>query len=101
MKPETRRERLLAQHFRRRSWTRRSGTWKSSISRCRGRRRRCPIWPICRRGLMKLLKRCIILLKMTRTEGLSIGSFINRAHTMTMNGTMIFMATLLLMMLLL
>jgi hypothetical protein len=27
VKLETRRERLLAQHFRRRSWTRRSGTW--------------------------------------------------------------------------
>jgi hypothetical protein len=30
---EARKERLPAQHSRRRSWTKRSGTWKSFISR--------------------------------------------------------------------
>jgi hypothetical protein len=42
------------------------------------------------------------LLKMTRTEGLSTGSFVRRAHSTKMNGTMTsIMVTLLLMMLLL
>jgi hypothetical protein len=51
---------------------------------------------------MKPLKNCVILLKMTRSEGLSTGSFVRRAHSTKMNGTMTFiMVTLLLMMLLL
>jgi hypothetical protein len=37
---EAKRERPSVQHFRRRSWTRRSGTWRSSTSRCKGKRRR-------------------------------------------------------------
>jgi hypothetical protein len=33
------RERPPVQHSRRRSWTKRSGTWKSSINKCKGKRR--------------------------------------------------------------
>jgi hypothetical protein len=89
-KPEARRERLPAQDFRRRSWTRRSGTWKSFISRCKGKRRRWPGWPTFRRRSTKLLKKCVILPKMTMTEGLSTGSFGRRAHSTKMNGMMTF-----------
>jgi hypothetical protein len=35
---EARKEKLPAHYFRRRSWTRRSGTWKSFISRCKGKK---------------------------------------------------------------
>jgi hypothetical protein len=101
-KPEARRERLPAQHFRRRSWTRRSGTWKSFISRCKGKRRRWPGWPTFRRRSTNLLKKCVILPKMTMTEGLNTGSFVRRAHSTKMNGMMTFiMVVLPLMMLLL
>jgi hypothetical protein len=55
-----------------------------------------------RRRLMKLLRRCDILLKMNKTEGLTTGSFVGGAHSTKMNGTMTFiMITLPLMMLLL
>jgi hypothetical protein len=37
-KPEAKRERPPIQYFRRRSWTRRSGTWRSSTSRCKGKK---------------------------------------------------------------
>jgi hypothetical protein len=51
---------------------------------------------------MKLRKKFIILLKMTRTEGLHAGSFIRRASTMRTTGMKIsIMEILLLMMLLL
>jgi hypothetical protein len=50
---------------------------------------------------MRPLEKCVISLKMTRIEGLGTGSFVKRAHSMKMNGTMTFiMVTLLLMMLL-
>jgi hypothetical protein len=50
---------------------------------------------------MKLLRKCAILLKMIMTEGPNTGSFIKRAHSTKMNGTMILiMVPLLLMMLL-
>jgi hypothetical protein len=39
---EARREKPLVQHSRRRSWTKRSGTWRSSINKYKGRRRRWP-----------------------------------------------------------
>jgi hypothetical protein len=66
------------------------------------KRRRWPGWPTFRRRLTKPLKKCVILLKMTRTKGLSTGSFVRRAHSTKMNGTMTFMmVTLLFMMLLL
>jgi hypothetical protein len=51
---------------------------------------------------MKLLKKCVILLRMTKAEGPNTGSFVKKAQSMTMNGMMTFiMVTLLLMMLLL
>jgi hypothetical protein len=37
-RPEAKRERPPVQHFRRRSWIRRSGTWRSSTSRCKGKK---------------------------------------------------------------
>jgi hypothetical protein len=51
---------------------------------------------------MKQPRRCVISLKMTKTEGLNTGSFVKKAQSMKMNGTMNFiMVTLLSMMLLL
>ena len=51
---------------------------------------------------MKLLRKCVILLKMSKTEGPNTESFVKRAHSMKTNGTMILiMVPLLLMMLLL
>jgi hypothetical protein len=87
--------------FRRRSWTRRSGTWKSFINRYKGKRRRWPGWPTFRRRSTKPLKKYAILPRMTMTESLSTGSFARRAHSTKKNGMMTFiMAILLLMMLL-
>jgi hypothetical protein len=37
-RPEAKRERPSVQHFRRRSWTMRSGTWRSFTSRCKGKK---------------------------------------------------------------
>jgi hypothetical protein len=51
---------------------------------------------------MKLLRKCVISLKMTRIEDLNEESFVKTILTMMMNGMMIFiMGILLLMMLLL
>jgi hypothetical protein len=87
---EARRERPPVQHSRRRrSWTKKSGTWKSSINKCKGRRRRWLGWPIFKGRSTKLLKKCVILLKMTKTEGPNIGSFVKRAYSMKMDGMMI------------
>jgi hypothetical protein len=88
-RPEAKRGRPPVQHFRRRSWTRRSGTYKSFISRCKGKRRRWLGWPTFRRRLTKLPRKCVILLKMITTEGPNTGSFVKRAHSTKMNGTMI------------
>jgi hypothetical protein len=50
----------------------------------------------------KLPKKCVTLLRMTKIEGPNTGSFVKKAQSMMMNGTMTFiMVTLLLMMLLL
>jgi hypothetical protein len=99
---EARRGRPPAQHSRRRNWTKRSGTWRSSINKCKGRRRRWLGWPIFKGRSMKLLKKCVILLKMNKIEGPNIGSFVKRAYSTKMDGMMILvMITLLLMMLLL
>jgi hypothetical protein len=96
------RERLLVQHLRRRSWTRRSGTWKLFTNRCKGRGKRCFSLLIFREKLTKLPKKCVTSLRMTKTEGLNTESFVKKAQSMMMNGTMTFiMVTLLLMMLLL
>jgi hypothetical protein len=98
---EARREKPPVQHSRRRSWTKRSGTWKSSINRCKGRRRRWLGWPIFKGRSMKLLKKCIILLKMNKTEGPNTGGFVEKVYSMKMDGMMILiMIPLLLMMLL-
>jgi hypothetical protein len=98
---EARRERPLVQHSRRRSWTKRSGTWNSSINNCKGRRRRWLGWPIFKGRSTKLLKKCVILLKMNKTEGPNTGSFVRKAYSMKMDGMMILvMISLLLMMLL-
>jgi hypothetical protein len=98
---EARRERPLVQHSRRRSWTRRAGTWKSSTNRCKGKRRRWLDWPTFKGRSTKLLRKCVILLKMIKTEGPNIGSFVKRAYSTKMDGTMILiMIPLLLMMLL-
>jgi hypothetical protein len=54
------------------SWTNKSGTLKPSINRFRRRKKRCFVSPIFRERLMRPLKKCVILLKMTKTEGLNI-----------------------------
>jgi hypothetical protein len=38
---EARKERIPAQHHRKRSWTRKSETWKPYINKCKGKERRC------------------------------------------------------------
>jgi hypothetical protein len=97
---EARRERPPVQHSKRR-WTRRSGTWKSSTNRYKGKRRRWLGWPIFKERLMKLLRKCVILLKMIKTEGPNTGSFVKRAYSTKMDDMMILiMIPLLLMMLL-
>jgi hypothetical protein len=51
--------------------------------------------------ITKLLRKCVTSRRMTKTEGLNTGSFVKKAYSMMMNGTVIFiMVTLLLMMLL-
>jgi hypothetical protein len=68
----------------------------------RKRERKCFIFPIYRRRSMKLLKKYVILLKMTRTEDLHKESFVRTILTMMMIGmTISIMEILLLMMLLL
>jgi hypothetical protein len=68
----------------------------------RKKRRRWLSWPIFKEKSMKLMRKCVILLKMIMTEeGPNTGSFVKRAHSTKMNGTMILiMIPLLLMMLL-
>jgi hypothetical protein len=61
------RGRLQVQLLRRRSWTKKSRTSKPSINMSRGRRR-CFVFPIFRRRSMRLLRKCVISLKMTRTK---------------------------------
>jgi hypothetical protein len=66
------------------------------------KKRRWLDWPIFRGRSMKLLRRSVILLKMTKTEGLNTGSFVKRAYSTKMDGMMILiMIPLLLMRLLL
>jgi hypothetical protein len=66
------------------------------------KRRRWLDWTTFRRRSTKLLRKCVILLKMIMTEGLNTGSFVKRAHSTKKNCTMILiMVALLLMMLLL
>jgi hypothetical protein len=98
---EARRERPPVQHFRRRSWTKRSGTWKSSINKCKGKRRRWLDWLIFKGRSMKLLRKCVSSLKMTKTEGPNTGSFVKRAYSTKMDGMMILVKIPLLLMMLL
>jgi hypothetical protein len=51
--------------------------------------------------MMRLLRKCVISLKMTRTEDLNTESFIRTISTMMMNGMMIFIMEILLLMMLL
>jgi hypothetical protein len=79
----------------------RSGTWKSSINKYKGKGRRWLGWPIFKGRLTKLLKKCVILLKMTKTEGPNTESFVRKAYSTKMDGMRIsIMIPLLLMMLL-
>jgi hypothetical protein len=95
------REKPPVQHSRRRSWTKRSGTCKSSINKCKGTRRRWCGCPIFKGRSMKLLKKCVILLKMNKIEGPNTGSFVKKAYSTKKDGLMILiMIPLLLMMLL-
>jgi hypothetical protein len=96
-----RRGRLLAQHLRKRNWTKRSGTLKLSINRFKRRERKCFGSLISRERLMRPPKKCAISPRRTKTEGLITGSFIKRIHTMMMNGMVIFIMTILLSMMLL
>jgi hypothetical protein len=63
------------------------------------KRRRWLGWPIFKGRSMKLLSKCVSLLKMTKTEGPNTGSFVKRAYSTKMDGMMILiMIPLLLMM---
>jgi hypothetical protein len=97
---EARRGKPPVQHSRRKSWTKRSGIWRSSISKYK-ERRRWRDWLIFKGRLTKPLKKCFILFKMNKIEGPSIGSFVKKAYSTRMHGMMILiMMPLLLMMLL-
>jgi hypothetical protein len=75
---------------------------KTSTNRFRRIKERCFVSPISRGRLMTPLKKCVVLLKMTKTEGLNTESFVKTIHTTMMNDMMTsIMAILLLMMLLL
>jgi hypothetical protein len=64
----------------------------------KGRERRCFVFPIYRRRSMKLLKKYVILLKMTRTEDLHKENFAKTIPTMMMIGMMISIMEILLLM---
>jgi hypothetical protein len=100
-KPGARKGRLLVQHLRRRSWTKKSGTLKPFINRSKRRKKRCFVSPILRGRLMRLLRKCVISPKMTKTEGLNTESFVKTIRTTMMNGMMISIMTILLLMMLL
>jgi hypothetical protein len=101
-KPGARKGRILVQHLRRRSWSKKSGTLKPFINRSRRRKKRCFVSLIFRGRLMRLLRKCVISPKTTKTKGLNIESFVKTIRTTMMNGMMIsIIAILLLMMLLL
>jgi hypothetical protein len=57
-RPEARKGRPLVQHSRRRSWTKRSGIWRSFISKYKERRSRWRDWLTFKGRLTKLLKKC-------------------------------------------
>jgi hypothetical protein len=86
---EARRGKPLVQHSRRRSWTKRSGIRRSSISKYKGRRRRWHNWLIFKGRSTKPLKKCVILFKMNKNEGPNTGSFVKKAYSTRMHGMMI------------
>jgi hypothetical protein len=100
-KPKARRERPLVQRPRRMNWTKKSGTWRCFINKYKRRRRRWLDWPTFRGSSTKLRKKYAILLRMSKTEGPNIGSFIGKASTTRMNGMKIFIKEILLLMMLL
>jgi hypothetical protein len=65
------------------------------------KRRRWLSWPIFKGRSMKLLRKCVILLKMIKIEGPNIGSFVKRAYSTKMDGMMILILIPLLFMMLL
>jgi hypothetical protein len=85
-RPEARRGRPLVQHPKRMSWAKKSGIWRCFINKYKGRRRRWLDYPTFRGRLTKLLKKYTISLKMSKSEGPNIGSFIKKASSMRMNG---------------
>jgi hypothetical protein len=95
------RGRLPAQHLRRMSWIKKSGTSKPSTNRFKRRKKRCFVSPIFRGRLMRPLRKYVISPKMTKTEGFNIESFVKTIHTTMMNGMMISIMTILLLMMLL
>jgi hypothetical protein len=95
-----RRGRLLAQHLRRRSWIKRSGIWRLSTYRCKGKGKICFGSPTFRR-LTKPLKKYSTSLRMTKIEGPNTESFAKKAYSMTMNGTEAFIRAILLLTMLL
>jgi hypothetical protein len=96
-----RKGRLPVQHSRRKSWTKRSETWRSSISKYKERRRRWRDWLIFKGRSTKPLKKCVIWLKMNKIEGLNTRGFVKKAYSTKTDGMMILiMMSLLLMMLL-
>jgi hypothetical protein len=98
---KARRGKPPVQHSRRRSWTKRLGTWRSSISKYKERRRRWRDWLIFKGRSTKPLKKCVILFKMNKIEGPNTRSFVKKAYSTRMDGMMILiMMALLLMMLL-
>jgi hypothetical protein len=98
---ETRRGKPLVQHSRRRSWTKRSGTWRSSISKYKERRRRWRDWLISKERSTKPLKKYVILFKMNKIEGPNTRSFIKKASSTRMDGMMSLITMPLLLMMLL
>jgi hypothetical protein len=101
-KLKLKRGRTQVQRLTKRSWTRKEGTLKLSINRSKGSERKCFVFPIYRRRSMRLLKKYVVSLKMTRTEDLHKESLVRIIPTMMMIGmTISIMGILLLMMLLL
>jgi hypothetical protein len=96
-----RRGRLPAQHLKRRNSIKRLGTWKLSINKCKRREKRCFRSPISIGRSMKPPKKCVTSLRMTKTEGLSTGSFARKIHTIMMNDMVTFIIAILLLMMLL
>jgi hypothetical protein len=96
-----RRGKLLAQHLKRRSYIRRSGIWRLSTSTYKEKGKRFFDSPTFRERSTKLMKKCVTLPRMTKTEGPNTRSFVKKAQLMMMSGMVTFiMAVLLLMMLL-